>query len=145
MVARGRRIVFGSDALEPGNVDIYDIRTDGSGLRRLTDDPAYDAGPDFTHDGNWILFDSDREGQGEIYVMAQNGGSEHRLTNDARSDMLAAASPGGTTMAFSREGSEGGPLDIWVASLDGGFADLTNSPDADDMAPDWQPLPRRGD
>lgn len=36
----GRRILFQGDLAAPGNEDIYSIRTDGSGMRRLTTSPA---------------------------------------------------------------------------------------------------------
>ena len=42
----GRRIAF--DAVLESNFDIYVMNSDGSNLRRLTDDPAVDARPEWS-------------------------------------------------------------------------------------------------
>lgn len=40
-------VMFVSDRAQAGNLDIYDINADGTGLVRLTTDPAADRNPDF--------------------------------------------------------------------------------------------------
>jgi Tol biopolymer transport system component len=44
------------------------MNADGTGLRRLTDDLAEDAGPAWSPDGTKAAFASDRDGNFEIYV-----------------------------------------------------------------------------
>lgn len=49
-------------------------------VRRLTEHPATDTAPTFSPDGRWIAFVSDRDGRGEVYVVAVEGGSPRRVT-----------------------------------------------------------------
>ena len=55
----GQAIAFWSDL--DGNADIHVIAADGSGLRRLTDDPAYDADPAWQPAGAqpWLIVSED--------------------------------------------------------------------------------------
>ena len=50
----GRKIAFVSD--RDGNSEIYVMNADGSGQRRLTRNPAYDADPAWSPDGRTIAF-----------------------------------------------------------------------------------------
>jgi TolB protein len=54
----GRSIVF--DSSRDGDFEIYVMRADGSGERRLTDHPALDARSVWSPDGKVIVFESDR-------------------------------------------------------------------------------------
>ena len=55
------------------NSDIYVMNADGSGLTRLTNDPAFDTDPAWSPDGSQIAFHSLRDGNLEIYVMNADG------------------------------------------------------------------------
>jgi len=57
-----------------GNDEIYIMNADGSGQTRLTDNPAYDAAPVWSPDGQRIAFYSTRDGNSEIYVMNADAG-----------------------------------------------------------------------
>jgi hypothetical protein len=71
------------------NYDIYTIRTDGSGLTRLTTDPATDGTPvAWSPDGSQIAFFSDRSGTNEIYVMDSDGSDIRRLTRNEADDVM---------------------------------------------------------
>ena len=56
----GKWIVFTSERNGSGQADLYRVRVDGSGLERLTDDPALDDQAAFSPDGNQIAFVSTR-------------------------------------------------------------------------------------
>ena len=56
----GKWIAFTSE--RDGSADLYRMRTDGSGLERLTDDPAFDDQAAFSPDGNQIVFVTTRAG-----------------------------------------------------------------------------------
>ena len=53
---------------------------DGSNQRNLTRHPASDALPNWSPDGSQIAFDSDRDGDLNVYVMDADGGNIRQLT-----------------------------------------------------------------
>lgn len=69
----GGRIAFSGG--RANNTDIYVMNVDGSGLTRLTTDPAPDFDPTWSPDGARIAFRSARDGNDEIYVMNADGGT----------------------------------------------------------------------
>jgi Tol biopolymer transport system component len=87
----GTRIVFASNRHATSqsaadDFDLYTMRTDGSGLARLTEDPGTVRQPSFSPDGQRIFFASTRirsaEYEWEIYAMRAAGGVQKRLTRD---------------------------------------------------------------
>ena len=62
------------------------MRADGTHVRRLTDSPGLDEGPEFSPDGTKIAFSSARDGQQEIYVMNADGANPRRLTDNPARD-----------------------------------------------------------
>jgi Tol biopolymer transport system component len=52
--ADGKKIVFTSS--RSGDLDIYSMNADGTGVRRLTDKLGYDGGPFFSPNGKWIVY-----------------------------------------------------------------------------------------
>ena len=68
------------------SAEIYVMRSDGTGLRRLTTSLADDTGPAWSPDGRRIAFVSDRSDrrghQYEIYVIAAGGGPAQRITRN---------------------------------------------------------------
>jgi tRNA A-37 threonylcarbamoyl transferase component Bud32/outer membrane protein assembly factor BamD (BamD/ComL family) len=73
----GRRVVFMSQ--RDGNWEIYVVNIDGSGLKRLTRDPANDGLPTWSPDGRHIAFVSDRDGAWAVWIMRPDGSDQHRL------------------------------------------------------------------
>src|SRR6187402_524735 len=53
--------------------DIYVGRSDGSEIRRLTDDADMDRYPNWSPDGKDIIFMSDRSGQYEFWMIHSDG------------------------------------------------------------------------
>ena len=68
----GRRIVPWRSASR-GNVDIYVVDAQGSTPQRMTTDPGNDASADWSRDGKWIYFASNRTGRQEIWKMPADG------------------------------------------------------------------------
>lgn len=66
--------------------DIYAVNLDGSGLMRLTNDPAPEFDAMWSPDGKRIAYRSEREGNSEIYVMNADGSHQLNLTNNPASD-----------------------------------------------------------
>lgn len=67
---------------------------------RLTNGTG-DFRPRYSPDGSKIVFQSNRDGQPEIYVMNSNGTAQTRLTNNSAWDTAPAWSPDGTKILFT--------------------------------------------
>src|SRR5947209_7178286 len=75
------RLAFSAE--RNGNTDIYAVNTDGSGLQRLTGDPADEFDPTWSPDGTRIAFRSRGTDQGvgdQIYSMNADGSDRINLT-----------------------------------------------------------------
>ena len=70
--------------------DIFCVSTEGGTARQLTSNPAYDAHPIWSPDGQKIAFTSNREGSLDIYIMDKNGGEPRRLTTDSGNEVPMA-------------------------------------------------------
>ena len=82
-----------------------------------------------------IVFQSERDGNMEIYVMAADGTGQTRLTDHPSTDTYPAWSPGGDEIAFvsDRDGND----EIYLMNTDGtGLERLSTEPTAD-SAPRW--------
>ena len=60
--------------------DIFSANPDGSGLKRLTTAPGYDAEATISTDGKRVVFTSARDGDLELYSMDADGSNVKRLT-----------------------------------------------------------------
>jgi Tol biopolymer transport system component len=145
----GKSIAFSSD--RDGNREIYVMYADGSDPRRLTHTggvvgdvflQGLDADPAWSPDGKKIAFDSNRDGNYEIYVMDADGSGERNLTASESLDALPAWSADGRELAFESERADKGNRDIYVMSASNGTVidRLTTGAGADEM-PDWQAMP----
>ena len=61
--------------------DIVSINLDGTGIRDLTNDTAFDRYPRWSHDGKRIAFASDRSGNYEIWFMDSDGTNLRQITD----------------------------------------------------------------
>jgi Tol biopolymer transport system component len=129
------KIAFASD--RAGNFDIYVMNPDGSGLVRVTDDPAEDTHPTWSPDGRSIAFVSTRDGNKEIYVVGAEGGPATRLTNNAAEDFSPAWSTNVANPRILFVSRRTGNDEVFVMNADGtGQTNVTNNP-ADDNDPQW--------
>ena len=86
-------------------------------------------------DGQWIVFDSNRSGNQDIYKMPLEGGDLVQLTTDPAEDFLPAWSPDMKEIVFYSYRT--GNPNIFVMSAEGGTSrQLTNDPGRD-AHPDW--------
>ena len=151
----GMQIVFHSDRNKDWefehpvlvNMDIYVMNADGTGHINLTNHPAVDRNPDYSPDGQQIVFYSNRDGNREVYVMNADGTNPINLTNHLADDRHPDWSPDGRRIAFTsnRDGDwEKEPNDNWevfVMDADGANPiNLTNHK-AWDTGPAWGPAP----
>ena len=113
-----------------------DLRTHAQ--TRLTSDPGIDTSPSFSPDGRRIVFNSDRSGSPQIYVMNLDGTGVHRISCRA----AAATTPRsgartGDLVAFTKQ--EGGGFSIGIMSPDGVAAQKILSTSYFEEGPTWAP------
>jgi hypothetical protein len=73
-------------------------------LVQLTDSKGSDLAPAWSPDGRRIAFQSNRDGNWEIYVMNADGSNVRRLTDDDGRDGEPSWSPDGRRLAFVHDG-----------------------------------------
>lgn len=105
------KIAFASN--RDGNYEIYVMNADGTGLLRLTNNPAGDFDPSWSPDGSKILFVSERDGNNEIYAMNSDGTYQTRLTSTSVNEDRARFSPNGSKIVFISQ------ADIYVMDANG--------------------------
>jgi TolB protein len=110
----GRWLVFSSTMHRPTS-DLYLKSIAGKTVTQLTSDPADDAMPCFSPDGQRLAFTSNRGGNWDIYVMGVDGGQPTQLTTGPEHEMHPTWSPDGTLLAYCKLGSQSGRWEIWVA------------------------------
>jgi TolB protein len=62
------------------------MNADGTGMTDLSNNPAEDWAPTWSPDGSQIAFQSNRDGNWEIYVMNADGSNQTNVTNDPADD-----------------------------------------------------------
>jgi TolB protein len=80
----GSKLAFTTN--RDGNPEIYVMNKDGSGLRRMTNNPAIDVSPTWSPTGNQLAWVSDRTGNPKIYIMNADGTGQRTLVGDPFSD-----------------------------------------------------------
>jgi Tol biopolymer transport system component len=131
------KIAFASD--RAGNFDIYVMNPDGSGIVRLTNDPAEDTQPTWSPDGRQIAFVSNRDGNKEIYVINADGGGLTRLTNNTAEDFSPAWSPATTPQKIAFVSHRDGNDEIYLMNTDGSSQTNLTLNNSDDDDPAWAP------
>lgn len=137
----GKRLAFGSS--RDGDWEIYTIGADGSGLERLTHDPAKDNLPAWSPRGDRIAFCSDRDGDVEVYTVAPDGSALTRLTHDPAEDFNPAWSPDGESLVFFRELGDRKDQ-IWRIRADGSGEQRVTHGEAHNIFPSVLPDGRVG-
>jgi TolB protein len=114
----GTKLAFTSN--RDGNPEIYIMNKDGSGLRRITNNPGIDEAPTWSPNGNQIAWVSDRTGQPKIYVMNSDGTGQRLLVSDCYCDRPTWSSEPFNEIAFAAKNGPG--YDIKVYSFQTGEA-----------------------
>jgi Tol biopolymer transport system component len=143
----GRRVWFTRDQLESGvnHNGIFVMRTDGTGLRRITDagDVDLDEGPQVSPDGKRVVFTREADG-GEPHMMLMNvDGSGLRALLP---DVVAANpdwSPDGRRIAFQEQvfTDTTGVVNVGVVDADGSHFSLVEGAPNERFVfqPAWSP------
>ena len=83
--------------------DLWLVRRDGSGLRRLTTNPAADFNPVWSPDGQWIYFLSTRGGTSQVWRISLQGGEAEVVTDEPLDVGNLKISPEGKTLAYTMD------------------------------------------
>ncbi len=129
------RLAFAS--LRDENWELYAVYADGSGLTRLTNDPANDVAPNWSPDGRRIAFASNRAGNFDIFVMNADGEKVTQLTDAPGDDFAPRWSPDGRRLAFYSERE--GNVDIYVMNADGSGQTRLTFDRGRELTPSWSP------
>lgn len=113
---------IGLDVDPAGQVrtNVHVIPTAGGTDKQLTDDDFADDGAEFSPDGKWIYFNSERgsatPGHAQLFRIPAGGGSPEQLTHDERVNWFPHPSPDGTQIAYVSfpPGTLGHPADVDV-------------------------------
>jgi Tol biopolymer transport system component len=83
--------------------EIYIMRADGSGQKRLTNVPGYDGGPFFTHDGKKIVWRRfDEKGLiADVWTMNPDGSDQKQITDFGAMSWAPYEHPSGEYFIFS--------------------------------------------
>jgi Tol biopolymer transport system component len=101
-------IVFSAEI--NGNRDVYVVDVNGDNMTRLTDHKDWDWSPNWSLDGEKMVFLSMRDGNVEIYSMDANGTSIRRLTNNQSFEGYPVWSPDGKRIAYTSDRDEPDPI-----------------------------------
>jgi TolB protein len=132
-----RRYVWDFDP----HMEIFEANLDGSGLKRLTDSPGYDAEGSYSAGGKHIVFCSNRSGAKnlELYIMDADGKNVRQLTKAPGCyNGGPFFSPDGTKVIFRSDRKKKDHLQLYVINADGtGERALTDDDNWVFWAPYW--------
>jgi len=101
--------------------EIYIMRADGSGQRRLTDAIGYDGGPFFSPDGSqviWRRFDA----QGliaDVWMMTPDGTNQRQITNFGAMSWAPYIHPSGAYILFASNKLGFENFEVFMVDIDG--------------------------
>ena len=120
-----------------GNSDLYAMDADGSGTRPLTKTKEDDAQPDWSPDGEQIVFS--RGSPTRLFVMNADGSGARRLTDEDVDETEPAWSPDGSTIAYARRTPGSSIRELWLVRPDGSQRRQLTKLDGVAQAPAWSP------
>ncbi len=75
----GKRITFNSNGIGKGTYQLFTLSAQGRPAHQLTTEPGDNSSPSWSTDG-WIYFQSDRDGEMQIWKIPETGGAAVRVT-----------------------------------------------------------------
>ncbi|MBI4810990.1 MAG: PD40 domain-containing protein, partial [Ignavibacteriales bacterium] len=127
----GKQIVFTYSG------DLYTVSSSGGVARKLTNDVGFEMLPRFSHDGKWIAFTGQYDGNTEVFLIPSTGGVPKRLTYTAtlgRDDVSDRMGPNNLVMGWMHDNKHivfrsrmrefnDFKGQLYLASIDGGLSE----------------------
>jgi Tol biopolymer transport system component len=114
----GSRVVFSSNRahyegatpeIGTADMDLWAIGADGSGLARITRDPANENDPAWAPDGKSVVYNSDRDSRGDLFRLVLDTGAVTRLTTHfVGRAIMPSPAPDGVRVAFAAQSLRAG-------------------------------------
>jgi Tol biopolymer transport system component len=134
----GASIAFMSNRHQPGQPTpaIFIMNADGSEIRKVgPDDVPFQAAPDFSPDGDQIVFSGGASPfETDLYVMGLDGSGVRQLTTSGQMDRCPRWSPDGSQILFLRGNDE-----LLVLDLGSNQVSEVLPPDIEGQCGDWSP------
>jgi Tol biopolymer transport system component len=146
----GSRVAFSSNRAhyegaspDPGtpDMDLWLVNADGTGLSRITRDPANEHDPAWAPDGNSLVYNSDRDSRGDLFRLVFATGAVTRLTQHfVGRAIMPSPAPDGARIAFAAQSLRAGAFwgyQVHVLSASGAAPALETS--VGGCWPTWSP------
>jgi Tol biopolymer transport system component len=137
-----------------GDLDVYKMHPDGSGVTRLTHELGYDGGPYFSRDGKWICYRADhpadssaaadyrallaralvRPTRMNLWVMRADGSDRRQVTFKPGASFAPYFTPDGRRLIYASnwETPTGRNFDLYLVDVRGGEPEpVTRDPSFD--------------
>ena len=113
----GNKVIMSLQSEDGENSNIFEMNLQSRQTRQVTNVAAINTAPSYSPDGGQIVFESDRGGTQQIYMMDANGGGQNRISFGKGRYSTPVWSPDGKWIAFTK--SAGGKFAIGVMKPDG--------------------------
>ena len=159
----GKKVVFTS--VRDGDLELYSMNIDGTGVRRLTHRVGYDGGAFFSPDGRKIVYrasyPADEKAKAryqallgehlveprqlDLYVMNADGSSPVQVTNNHAANFCPFFHPDGKRIIFASNVSDpkGRNFDLYIVNIDGTGLERITFNDTFDGFPMFSPDGKR--
>jgi serine/threonine protein kinase len=131
---QGRRLAFWRPY---SDLNIWRIGTDGAPAEKLIASSLEDSEPEYSPDGNKILFRSSRSGNLELWVCSRDGSGAVQITSLGGHLGSARWSLDGRQIVFDAMTPNDKNAGIWLAPSKGGTARRLTPPDMPTNVPGW--------
>jgi len=102
--------------------DIWVTDFGNQNLLRITSTQAVESNPQFSPDGEWIAFSSNRSGNNAVYLVSSEGGTPERLTWHPAGAVVCGWTPDGSHIIYAsaRDVAPTSYARLWMVSPEGG-------------------------
>lgn len=144
----GKSIIFTSN--RTGDLELFAMKSDGSGRTQLTHTPGYDGGPFFSPDGKRVLYRSDRKSNNLLQVFVSDLvfddsgnitgiANEQQLTDDGHVNWGPFWHPSGEWIAWSTSAHGHHNYEVYLMRDDGSLRTRVTYSAGADVLPAFSP------